>query len=103
MLLLTRATKTIFFVACMALFSLIQFKRIGTVLRAGAMGVFLLFLMIQIYPDTWIHTREWYRKVVNDPNSAKRMVILDSSGYLSEPKNALLGVGMGQYSSRSCH
>ncbi len=93
--------QTIFFVASLALFSGVQFKRISTAVRGGAMGVFLLFLMVQIYPDTWQHTREWYRKVVDDPRSAKRMVFIDSVHILAQPKNSLLGVGMGQYSSRA--
>jgi len=93
--------QTIFFVASLACFSVIQFKRFGTAVRAGAMGFFLLLLMVQIYPQTWTHTREWYRKVVNDPRSAKRMVLTESAQILSQPKNALLGVGMGQFSSRA--
>ncbi|NOY28843.1 MAG: hypothetical protein GXP28_01325, partial [Planctomycetes bacterium] len=93
--------QTIFFVASLAMFSMVQFKRMGTAVRAVAMGFFLVFLMVQIYPETWTHTREWYRKVVNDPRSAKRMVLLDSARFLAHPKNAVLGVGMGQYSSRA--
>jgi len=54
--------QTIFFVASLTMFSVVQFKRIGTAVRAAAMGVFLIFLMVQIYPETWTHTREWYRK-----------------------------------------
>ncbi len=93
--------QTIFFVASLALFSVLQFKRVGTAVRGAAMAAFLIVIMMQVYPETWTHTREWYRKVVDNPRSAKRMVIHDSVRFLANPKIAVLGVGMGQYASRA--
>ncbi len=93
--------QTIFFVACVAMFSAMQFKRSGTAIRGAALAAFLIAVMFQLYPETWTHTREWYRKVVDNPRSAKRMVLSDSMQFLTHPKVALLGVGMGQYSSRA--
>jgi hypothetical protein len=70
-------------------------------LRGAAMAAFLVVIMMQIYPDTWAHTADWYRKVIDDPHSAKRMVLSDSIHFLANPKVAVLGTGMGQYSSRA--
>ncbi|WP_148073413.1 hypothetical protein [Bythopirellula goksoeyrii] len=93
--------QTVFFAASLALCCTIQFRRFGTALGGIALVGCLTFIVVQLYPDTIMHTQEWYRKVVQDPRSAKRMVLTDSAEYLSDPKNALLGVGLGQYTSRA--
>ncbi|TWU20866.1 hypothetical protein [Bythopirellula polymerisocia] len=93
--------QTVFFAASLALCCMIQFRRLGTALGGIAMVGCLTFIVVQLYPDTLELTQEWYKKVVQDPRSAKRMVLADSAEYLSDPKNALLGVGLGQYSSRA--
>ena len=93
--------QTIFFAACLALCCMLQFRRVGTALGGIALVGCLTFIVVQLYPDTLVLTKEWYKKVVQDPRSSKRMVLDDSAEYLSDPKNALLGVGLGQYSSRA--
>ena len=92
--------QTVFFVASMALCSMIQLRRFRTAIRGTALVVFLTVIVMQLYPETWVLTRDWFHKVVVNPRSAKRMVISDSAQILASPKNAFLGVGMGQYSSR---
>jgi hypothetical protein len=93
--------QTIFFVTSLVIISAIQLKRVGTALRGALLAAFLILLMMQLYPQTWTHTVDWYRKVVDNPRSAKRMVLSDSLALMANPKIAFLGVGMGQYSSRA--
>lgn len=93
--------QTIFFVAAVGLVSLLQLKRIRTVIQSLALIGFVSLMVVQVYPETVTLTVEWYRKVVLHSRSPKRMVVTDSLDYLAEPKNLALGLGMGQYASRA--
>jgi hypothetical protein len=83
------------------LFSLIRLNRPRTTLAAAAALGFLLLAMVQFYPATFDNTRAWYRKVALNSRSPKRLAVMEGCGILADPKNMLLGTGLGQFSSRA--
>ena len=93
--------QTIFFVATLILCGLVRISHIGTFVRTVAAAVVLSLLVFQIYPETLAVTREWYGKVTDTANSPKRLVYEGAISILQEPKNLVLGTGLGQYSSRA--
>ena len=93
--------QTVFFVFALAMVVAIQLNRVKTVLQALVLGLGVMLLVFQFYPETWTLTRQWWQKVAENPRSGKRLVVADSVQFLARPKNAILGLGMGQYTSRA--
>lgn len=93
--------QTIFFVATLLLCGLARVSHIGTLVRTVVAAAVVSLLVIQIYPDTYYVSREWYLKLTDSPNSPKRLVYEGARSILAEPKHMLIGTGLGQYSSRA--
>lgn len=75
--------------------------RFKDLVKLVALLSILLGLTASISTIYWSDIEEWYEKVTMDEGSPKKMVTLSAVEILSSPKNLLLGVGMGQYSSRA--
>src|SRR6185503_17843621 len=73
----------------------------GTVVRTVAVAAVLSLLVVEVYPDTLFVAREWYSKVTDSSNSPKRLVYEGAMTILENPKNMLIGTGLGQYTSRA--
>jgi hypothetical protein len=93
--------QTMFFVVTLILCGLARISRLGTLSRAVAAAAVVSALVLQIYPDTLSIARDWYHKVTDTSNSPKRMVYEGAVAILDDPKNVLIGTGLGQYSSRA--
>ncbi len=93
--------QTIFFVVTLVVCGMSRISHVGTFVRTVAAAAVLSLLMFQIYPETLWMTREWYRKVADTSNSPKRLAYEGAISILEEPKNLLIGTGLGQYSSRA--
>lgn len=93
--------QTIFFVATAVILGA---SNIGYLRKFGLLLVPLAFIVLNViifYPETGHYASEWFRKVVTDDHSLKRQIISDSLSYLSDPKNFMLGIGLGQFTSRA--
>jgi hypothetical protein len=93
--------QTIFFAASLGLFGVMQLKRLRMTISAALALALLMAVMVQLYPNTFVLVRQWYGKALAADSSPKRMVLRDGVRILSDEKNMLLGVGMGQFSSRA--
>jgi hypothetical protein len=90
-----------FFVAALVLCGLVRVTHVGSLVRVVTAAVVMALLMLQFYPDTVWLTREWFNKLTDVSNSPKMMAIEGAAEIMQEPKNLLLGTGMGQYCSRA--
>src|SRR5262249_41706051 len=93
--------QTIFFLATLLFCSLLRVSHVGTLLRTLFAAAVLSLLLVEAYPDTMFVAGEWYYKVMDTSNSPKRLVYEGALSILAEPKNMLIGTGLGQYSSRA--
>jgi hypothetical protein len=93
--------QTIFFVATLLLCGLARATHIATLVRTVIAAAVVSLLVMQVYPDTYFIAREWYVKLIESSNSPKRLVCQGAMSILEEPKNLLIGTGLGQYSSRA--
>ncbi len=93
--------QTIFFVLTLVACGMMRVSHVGTFVRTLAAAAVLSLLMIEVYPDTYSVAREWYLKVTDSSNSPKRLVYQGALSILEEPKNLLIGTGLGQYCSRA--
>lgn len=93
--------QTIFFAVSFGLFSVIQKKRSSAVLYGVILISLSFFLVNELYPSTFAYTGAWFRKVVEEPESPKRALAADGVRIVNDLKNAILGTGIGQYSSRA--
>lgn len=91
----------IFFVAALALWAILQTRRVAVMLAVGTLAAGLFVLVLVLYPATIDHSRQWYAKTVDNPGSPKRLALEGAGAILSDPKNLFLGTGFGQYSSRA--
>lgn len=90
----------VFFVASLTLVGALQ-MRLRDVAKLGALLLVLVVLTANVSMIYWSDIEGWYRKAVVEEDSPKRMVTLSAVEVMSGPKNLLLGVGLGQYSSRA--
>lgn len=93
--------QTIFFVASMAALGFSRVSRPSTILATGLVAGLIFAATMIVYPQTIELTRDWYRKVVNDARSPKRMAVEGGVEIMSDFKNMAFGTGLGQYSSRA--
>jgi hypothetical protein len=91
----------IFFVVSLVLCGMLRLSSIGTLARTFAAATVMMALMLQFYPNTIWLAQEWYRKAAETPDSPKRLALEGAAAILAEPKNLLMGTGLGQYSSRA--
>ena len=91
----------IFFVVALVVCGLARLSQFGTFVRTIAAATAMTFLVLQFYPDTVWLAREWYEKVTDTSDSPKRLALEGAVSILEEPKNLLIGTGLGQYSSRA--
>ncbi len=93
--------QTIFFVGAVAIVGLAHFGRPQRVIASGLASLVLVGLVLWVYPNTYQNAIGWFEKTVMDENSPKRLAINGAAEALREPKNLLIGTGIGQYSSRA--
>jgi hypothetical protein len=91
----------IFFVASLVACGLLRITRIGTLARTICAATLIAVLVLQFYPNTAWLACEWFDKVAKNSDSPKRMALEGASSIMTEPKNFLIGTGLGQYSSRA--
>lgn len=93
--------QTIFFLLALPAAAIRGFRVRGI---ARALGILALtvILILAFYPGTSFLVQEWMRKVVFADDSLKRAVIETGFVRLADSwKNALFGLGLGQYTSRA--
>jgi hypothetical protein len=92
--------QTLSFIASVAFVGLLQLrlKDAAKLFLALATLTILAATLSSIY---WTDLQGWYRKVVLEQDSPKRMATQSAIDVMSAPKNLLLGVGIGQYGSRA--
>jgi hypothetical protein len=93
--------QTIFFLLALpaAVLTTARVRRAAPALGVAALTIALL---VAFYPETSFVAREWLRKVVLADDSLKRAVVESGLDRLAESwKNMLLGIGLGQYTSRA--
>ncbi len=93
--------QTLILAAILGFFGLIKFTQ---PLRAvvALVSIALLFgLVMLFYPATFKNAEGWYEKTVLNPKSPKWIASMGGAEILAEPKNFLIGTGLGQYSSRA--
>jgi hypothetical protein len=61
----------------------------------------LVGLVLYFYPETVDASMGWFEKVFIEPSSPKTLLIQAIGDQLSDPKNLLLGTGLGQFCSRA--
>ena len=93
--------QTVFFVAALGIWAVIQSRRIDVLVGTGCLLATLVALVLAFYPTTASNTQQWYEKTLRNPESPKRIAVEGAASILSEPKNLILGAGIGQYSSRA--
>ncbi|MCE9544634.1 MAG: hypothetical protein K8T25_03830 [Planctomycetia bacterium] len=92
--------QTIFFMASLGAVALTRLKRPKIVFGSLTAIVAIALLVQCFYPETFGLAREWERKVF-DQDSPKRLAVEGGLSVLENPKNLLLGTGLGQFSSRA--
>jgi hypothetical protein len=93
--------QSVFFAGALGLFAVLQFRRLDLLLGAATVLAVLAALVLHFYPATIANTRQWYDKTLNGSHSPKRLALEGASTMLQDPKNLLLGTGIGQFSSRA--
>jgi hypothetical protein len=93
--------QTIFFVATPLILGMSNPKYTKSVMLLALPIIFVVLNVVAFYPETLRVALSWFSKIVVDDHSLKRQIISASFGYLSEPKNFLLGMGLGQFTSRA--
>ena len=91
----------IFFVVSLVVCGILRLSSIGTLARTFAAATIMTLLVLQFYPNTIWLAQEWYRKAAETSDSPKRLAIEGAAIIMAEPKNLLIGTGLGQYSSRA--
>jgi hypothetical protein len=94
--------QTIFVLVAIVAVSLVSSRTRGTVGAGGLLVLagFAAALMNYFYPSTRELAANWFDKVVLDPDSLKRQLLQSVWQILADPKNLLLGTGLGQFCSR---
>jgi hypothetical protein len=93
--------QTIFFVVAVAVAGITRPGRPFVVVKSSLAVVMTLGLLMLVYPNTQQNALGWLEKTVMDEHSPKRLAVNGSVEALSEPKNLLIGTGIGQYCSRA--
>jgi hypothetical protein len=93
--------QTIFFMLALPATTL-GASRLRAIAPAAGLVLLTIVLLVLFYPETGYIAQEWMRKVVLADDSLKREAVNSALARLMEnPKNALLGLGLGQYTSRA--
>jgi hypothetical protein len=93
--------QTIFFLLALPA-AFLAGTRIRRTVPALAIAAVMGALLVVVHPDTAFIAQEWLRKVVLADDSLKRAVVESGFDRLTESwKNALIGLGLGQYTSRA--
>jgi hypothetical protein len=93
--------QTVFFLLTIIACALARVSHIGTLVRTLIAAAALSLLVYEAYPDTYSIARGWYLKITDSSGSPKRLVYDGALSILEDPKNMLIGTGLGQYSSRA--
>lgn len=93
--------QTILFAFAAAVMGLMYLRRPRVMAALAALVASLFFAVYWLSPATLLLTRDWFDRVALDPKSPKWMAVATGAEILSDPKNLLLGTGLGQYSSRA--
>ncbi len=93
--------QSVFFISTLCLFGVLQAKKFRTSVGIGSGLVVMTALVLYFYPTTLTTAKSWYENTVERPDSPKRLAADGARTILSDPKNLVLGTGIGQYSSRA--
>jgi hypothetical protein len=93
--------QTIFFVVALVLCGLSRLSHFGTLARTVMATAVMALLVLHFYPNTVWMADEWYQRVTDTSQSPKWLVFEGAASIVAEPKNLLIGTGLGQYSSRA--
>jgi hypothetical protein len=93
--------QTGFFVAALVVCGLSRLSHIGTLARTVMSAAAIVALVLQFYPNTIWLADEWYQKVTDTSQSPKWLALEGAASIMAEPKNLLMGTGLGQYASRA--
>ena len=58
-------------------------------------------IALAFYPKTGEYAIAWFDKTVLNDHSLKRQIVGDAVDYLMDPKNFVVGLGLGQFTSRA--
>lgn len=94
------AHQTLFFIAMMPVLSVTGRRRLLCLVAAICIGSVLVAGALFVDPDLETHVNDWVYKVVLMPQSPKRLSVTGAVEMM-DGKNLLLGVGLGQFSSRA--
>lgn len=95
------AHQTIFFLALLPALA-ITGGHAGKRLTISALGGgALLAVALIVDPGLYTHGQGWVNKVLFSERSPKRLAVLGAITMMTDPKNLLMGVGVGQFSSRA--
>jgi hypothetical protein len=93
--------QTIFFIVALIGCGVSRISHVGALVRTLGAAAGLTWLLLQFYPNTIWLAHEWFEKVTDTANSPKRLVCEGAVAIMDNPKNILIGTGLGQYSSRA--
>ena len=97
--------QTFFFLISIMVMTLVgnrsPFRVLVSIIGSGFIGALLLGIFLLASPATFEVTSMWFNKVVNSEGSPKRMVLDAVADAILTPKVAILGTGLGQFSSRA--
>jgi hypothetical protein len=95
------AHQTIFFLALLPVLAISGGQRVKRFAVSVLSGGGLLIVAFIADPGLYDHAQSWADKVLFAGNSPKRLAVVNAVTMLSDPKNLVLGVGLGQFSSRA--
>jgi hypothetical protein len=93
--------QTIFLLVSIMVVVIVAYRRFSLALKSGVVVALAWGVVLAFSPDTMDVARGWWDKVVLSESSLKRHVTKAAVVNLSEPKNFLIGTGLGQFSSRA--
>jgi hypothetical protein len=91
----------IFFIVALVICGLARLSHLGTLVKAVGAAAVMTWLILAISPDTVSLATGWYGKVFDASDSPKRLAYEGAVSILDDPKNLIIGTGLGQYSSRA--
>ena len=94
--------QTLLFAVSLAASSLISRRiQFETFLGGVIIVAIILGLVIAIHPRTFTIAKGWYEVTIDPDRSLKLAIVMEGAEVLASPKNLVLGVGLGQFASRS--
>lgn len=93
--------QSILLLICIPTVLVISYRKVGATIKGCLFAAAAASLLYYCNPNTAEVAQMWWSKVVVSENSVKRHVASTAIATLSDPKNFVIGTGMGQFSSRA--